>query len=548
MLLFKINSFSQRTVAACMLLSVLILAGSCKKDVLDEKPLSSLSSDLALTSKAGFNAYLIGLVATAREELTQDNATFWTNFNGTDMFSSAGAEYSTYANWSTWLTPTRNEVVTNWDWAYSAMIVRANTIIAYANKPELSGIWNTEAEKNAVLAEARFFRAYTYNLLANLYGDVPIVDTIYARPKFDFVRSPRRDVYAFAARDLEFASQWLPPTVDKSREGRIVKGAADHLLSEVYISLGEYDKAIASASKVIDSGVFQLMKTRFGANKDKPGDVFSDLFQEGNYNRSSGNLEGIYVWQIEEFTDGGSGGVGNRMLGNFGPFLVNIKDPAGFALIVTDSMGRGVGRSRPSNYTTYQIWEGNWLNDMRNSPYNMRRVFYYTNPASPHFGQQVNRSILIKEDTLRRLFDYSRKVEGRPWDNNNTSGRTSKDVYVYRLAETYLLRAEAHLRNGDPQLAADDLNVVRNRANATPVAAADVDLDYILDERARELMVEEPRRRTLIRMGVLVERIRKYDIVASSRASVQDHHKFYPIPQSAIDANTGAELKQNDGY
>jgi hypothetical protein len=381
-----------------------------------------------------------------------------------------------------------------------------------------------------------------------LYGDVPIVDTIYSRPKFDFVRSPRKDVYAFAAKDLEFASQWLPPTVDKSKEGRIVKGAADHLLAEVYISMGEYDKAIASASNVIDAGVYQLMKTRFGVNKDKPGDVFSDLFQEGNFNRSSGNLESIYVWQIEEFTDGGSGTVGNRMLGNFAPFLVNIKDPAGFALVVTDSMGRGVGRSRPSNYTTYEIWAGNWDNDIRNSPFNMRRVFYYNNPSSPYIGQVVNRSILGKEDTLRRLFDYSRKVEGRPWDNNNTSGRTSKDVYVYRLAETYLLRAEAHLRNGHPELAALDINAVRERANATPVTPAEVNIDYILDERARELMTEEPRRRTLIRMGLLVERVRKYDIVASSRSSVQDFHKFYPIPQSAIDANTGAELKQNDGY
>jgi hypothetical protein len=185
---------------------------------------------------------------------------------------------------------------------------------------------------------------------------------------------------------------------------------------------------------------------------------------------------------------------------------------------------------------------------MRNSPFNMRRVFYYNNPSSPYFGQVVNRSILGKEDTLRRLFDYSRKVEGQPWDNNNTSGRTSKDVYVYRLAETYLLRAEAHLRNGHPELAAIDINAVRERANATPVTPAEVTIDYILDERARELMTEEPRRRTLIRMGLLVERVRKYDIVASSRTSVQDFHKFYPIPQSAIDANTGAELKQNDGY
>lgn len=544
----NLNTQNLKITSGILIISVTLFFISCKKDILTEKPLSSLSSDLALTSKSGFNAYLIALHAAAREELTQDNATFWTNFNGTDMFSSAGAEYSTYANWATWLSPTRAEVVTYWNWAYSKMIVLANTIIVYANKPELNAIWQNDAEKNAVIGEARFFRGYTYNILANLYGGVPIVDTIFSSPKFDFIRSSRSDVYSFAATDLEFASKWLPATLTGNNEGRIVKAAADHLLSEVYISLGEYEKAISSASAVIESGLYQLMDTRFGINKDKPGDPFSDLFQEGNMNRSSGNLESIYVWQIEENTDGGSGGVGNRMLGNFGPFLVNIKDPAGYNLVVTDSMGRGVGRSRPSNYTTYEIWEGNWDNDIRNSQYNMRRVFYYTNPASSYFGQVVNRSILIKEDTLRRLFDYSRKVEGRPWDNNNTSGRTSKDVYVYRLAETYLLRAEAYLKKGNLSNAAIDINVVRARAKAKPVDEGDVTIDYILDERARELMTEEPRRRTLIRMGKLVERIRKYDIVASSRATVQDYHNFYPIPQTAIDANTGAVLEQNPGY
>lgn len=544
----NLNTYSLKIASGIFIFSAVLFFSSCKKDILSERPLSSLSSDLALTSKSGFNAYLIALHAAAREELTQDNATFWTNFNGTDMFSSAGAEYSTYANWVTWLTPTRAEVVTYWNWAYSKMIVLANTIIVYANKPELSNMWQNEAEKNAVLAEAKFFRAYTYNILANLYGGVPIVDTIFASPKFDFVRSSRADVYSFAAADLEFASKWLPATVSSSNEGRIVKAAADHLLSEVYISLGQYDKAVASATDVIGSGLYKLMDTRFGVNKDKPGDPFSDLFLEGNMNRSSGNLEAIYVWQIEEYTDGGSGTSGNRMLGNFGPFLVNIKDPAGFNLIATDSMGRGVGRARPSNYTTYEIWKDNWDNDMRNSPYNMRRVFYYTNPASPYFGQVVNRAVLGKEDTLRRLYDYSRKVEGRPWNNTNTSGRTSKDVYVYRLAETYLLRAEAYFRKGDLPNAALDINAVRERANAHPVAASDVSLDYILDERARELMTEEPRRRTLIRMGKLVERIRKYDIVESSRASVKDYHNLYPIPQTAIDANTGAVLEQNPGY
>ncbi len=535
----------KRIYLVLFILPVLTFLNSCKKNMLDEKPLSSLNSDLVLTSKTGFENYITALVLGAREELTTGD-TYYSNINTTDVASSAGIEYGTY-NWKNNITPTSGPVVYYWNWAFLKMIPRANTIIVYANKPESQNIWPDEKEKNAVLAEARFFRAYTYNILANLYGGVPIVDTIYAEPKFDFVRSSRKEVYEFAKQDLEFASKWLPTTVDKTKEGRIVKAAADHLLSEVYISLGEYEKAVNSASDVINSGLYHLMTTRFGREIDKAGDVFSDLFRDGNQNRSSGNMESIYVWQIEENTPGGGGTIGNSMLRNWAPFLANIKDPEGISMIITDSMGRGVGRSRLSPHTIYTIWEGNWDNDMRNSQYNMRRVFYYNNPASKYFGQVIEPRT-VREDTMRNLYPYSRKVEGKFLNNNNTTGRTAKDVMVYRLAETYLLRAEAYMKNGQPKEAADDINILRSRANAHPVTPAEVDIDYILDERIRELLTEEPRRRTLIRTGRLVDRVRRFDLLEPSRTSIEDYHQFYPIPQAAIDANTGAVLDQNDGY
>src|SRR5690606_4908879 len=138
--------------------------------------------------------------------------------------------------------------------------------------------------------------------------------------------------------DLEFASEWLPVSVDNSNEGRIVKAAADHLLSEVNISLNDFNGAISSASDVIDSGQFQLMLNRFGNNADQPGDVFSDLFVDGNQNRSSGNMESIYVWQIEEITEGGGGSTnGNVAIRQLAPFFTLIKDPNGVSNIVTDS-------------------------------------------------------------------------------------------------------------------------------------------------------------------------------------------------------------------
>ena len=528
-----------------LLLAVFFCISSCDDAILDEEPLSSLSADNTLTSKTGFETYLNGLVWAAREEYTQnDNTFFITNFPGTDVGEDAGAEYFTYRNWISYLTPVTPEVRANWNWAYSTMLPQANTIIVYANRPQSESIWESEAEKNAVIAQAKFYRAYTYNFLANLYGGVPIVDTILNTPRFDYTRAPRQQVYEFAKNDLEFASEWLPVLTDL--EGRIVKAAADHLLTEVYISLGEYDKAIESASSVINSGNYQLMTSRFGNYQDQPGDVYSDLFLGGNQNRSSGNLESIYVWQFEEFTEGGGGTRdGNASIRNLGPFLTHITDPDGVPMIPTDTLGRGVGRARGTIYSLYDIW--NDASDIRNSVFNFRRVFYYNNPNSNYYGQVVEPKTSA-EDTLRSMYPYPRKIEGEPWENNNTSGRITDDVYVYRLAETYLLRAEAYIRKGDLVNAAADINIVRSRAQAAPVAPGEVDLDYILDERARELLFEEPRRRTLIRMGNLVERVREYGLLESSRNTIQDYHGLWPIPQEVIDANLGADLEQNPGY
>jgi tetratricopeptide (TPR) repeat protein len=535
-----------------MLALCLLLVSGCDDKFLDEKPLASLSSDIVLNSKSGFDNHLTALHFSAREELVlEDNHDYYfTMHSGTDIATTGQEDARPFRNYETYLTPNANTVIKHWRWAYQSMLVRANTIIAYANKPELTEIWANEAEKNSIIAEARFFRGYTHNLLANLYGGVPIVDTIYSGPKTDFVRNTREEVYESARKDLEFASAWLPETVVKSNEGRIVKAAADHLLTEVYISLGDYDKAIASANKVINSGLYQLMTTRFGSEKDLPGDVFSDLFKLGNQNRSSGNMESIYVWQFEDQTLGGSGtSGGNNILRGWGPWYINLRDPDGKAgMIIVDSLGRGVGLTRPTTYFLYNLWADNWDNDIRNSSYNIRRTMYYTNPASAYFGMPVEPK-QTRIDTMQNAYPTLRKIEGKtPKSGNNTTGRTFTDFMVYRLAETYLLRAEAYLRKGDLQAAAESINVVRARSGAKPVNPGDVTIDYILDERARELIAEEPRRRTLIRMGKLVERTRKYNMREDTRSTIQDYHEFFPIPQNAIDANFSAELKQNPGY
>ena len=542
-------------IKSLILLLFVALVG-CQEDFLEEEPLSDLSNNQALSTKSGFENHIVGLHEAARNEMSResDNLNYYWIMSAATDIATHGHDNTSRTDYSNLLRPTNNAVSEVWDWAYRSMLLRANTVIVSASLPSNAGLWETEAEKNAIIAEAKFFRAYTHNMLTNLYKDVPLINDVYTSPKTDFQRSSRQEILTFAKEDLEFASQWLPPTVSSDNEGRIVKAAADHLLTEVYISLEEYDKAVESADKVINSGLYELMTERFGSEANEPGDVFSDLFRDGNQNRSSGNTESIYVWQFEDLTLGGQGNSrGNLRLRYWGSWYSRQNDPNGDAgMIVADSLGRGVGQVRPNSWFIYDIWDGDFNNDIRNSKYNIRRDFYYNNPTSAFFEQKVQKSTLSYIDSMRNIYPIIRKVEGNVGTFTNTdisfSGRTFQDVMVFRLAETYLLRAEAFWNLGRLQDAANDINKVRARASASLITAGDVTLDYILDERARELIVEEPRRRTLVRTGKLVERVRKYNMREITRNTIQDFHRWWPIPQSAIDENIGAPLGQNTGY
>lgn len=523
------------------LFALLLSATSCNEDFLKEKPEAFFSPGTTLVNKAGFESAITALHVGARDEIGGEDGkgTIYAMQFGTDVVATGELNFFDMQDYETTLTPTYSAVNYYWNWAYRTMIPRANAIIDYAARP--TATWANEVEKNAIVAEARFFRAYAHNVLVNLYGGVPLVDTYYESPRFDFKRATKDETLDFIRQDLEFASQWLPKST--TQEGRIVKAAADHLLTEVYIGLKQYDKAIASASAVITDGQYKLMTERFGTRRTSPGDVFSDLFQFGNINRKSGNQETIWASQVEFNVPGGTGGAVNNQLRAWGPAYWRAKDPSGGnGMVIVDTLGRSVGWLRPTNYFVYQLWASS-PQDLRNSPYNIRREWFYNNPASRFYKQKVTYHANL--DTLQDLYPTIRKVEGDAL-LGATSGRTTKDLYRMRLAETYLLRAEAHLRKGDPAAAAADVNVVRSRAKATPATPAELTLDYILDERARELITEEARRRTLTRFGVLVERVKKHN--HRTKNNIAAKHGLFPIPQSAIDANSGAKLEQNPGY
>ena len=136
-------------------------------------------------------------------------------------------------------------------------------------------------------------------------------------------------------------------------------------------------------------------------------------------------------------------------------------------------------------------------------------------------------------------------------DQGENRSNLFRDQYAIRLAETILLRAEAYHRKGDNQAAADDINKIRSRAQCDYlVSASEVDIDFILDERARELYVEESRWHTLLRMGgtVAIDRIREYALHPHAAITLNFDYNLWPIPQTVIDRNTGVKLQQNPGW
>jgi len=515
---------------------------SCNKsDLLKEVPKGFLSPENAFLNKEGFESATADLYRLSRGLRTAelfpgegDKIISAMYGSGTDL----GWYWDKKLNFGDYTLINSTTALASGYWNILFDIVKgSNVIITRLKTSPLS-----DKEKLSVESEARFFRAYAYRFLVYLYGDVPKITSEITEPKFDFVRTPKSEILAFMIDDLEFASQNLPVT--NPGNGRLSKAAADHLLSETYISSGDYDKAIESASRVINDGQYKLMTTRFGTLSDKPGDVFWDLFRLGNQNRTSGNTESILVWQMEYGVPGGEAVYSlERTWGPYIEVLVDAENKK--AILPADSLGRGVGFFIPSMYFETEIWQSDFSNDIRNSKYNMQREFYNNNPASREFGQVI----IPKPQNLYRSYHVWLKKGSSPYGHPqgyDPNGRLYTDIYAMRLSETYLLRAEAFFKKGDKTNAAADINVVRTRANATPVTPGNVDIDYILDERSRELAGEEPRRLTLSRLGLLYDRVIKYNPI--SAPTIQPFNNLLPIPQNAIDANSAIKFPQNDGY
>jgi hypothetical protein len=511
---------------------------------------------------------------------------------GTDMFEYRPTESSVVSNFTNWNTTYDKtlRIFTN----YYSLIAKANLVLLGAEQVS----WSNENDKVFAIAQARFFRGYGYMNLGELFGGVPIAEEFFESPKFDYARASREDTYLYAIGELEAAVAVLP---EYQTPGRVGKGVAYHYLAECYLALATIrnneaamlDKSIAAAEEVMKRHT--LMKERFGSranpasanmNNDVPayfpdGDVFFDLFQRGNLDREEGNTESLWICQNNWASYDEFGNRGNVMSyenlihplrdalwlpewkepgAQNGPWNSNDgpKDKYGYNCNrAAFTGGYGMGRVMPTIYAKNTVWN-NCGDDIRNSSVNIRRKFPIMNSLHSMYGDSIHvdeTEKYITEPTRMYLYPVHTKltpIDDWGWDglHKNERAQLTTDVYIARVAETFLLRAEAKFRKGDLAGAAADINEIRGRAHAPLISAADVTIDYILDERVRELYGEERRWNTLLRMGGNIpnDRITRYAMMIVERPQwsgtlAQDF--LLPIPQQVIDSNLDGVIEQN---
>jgi hypothetical protein len=519
----------------------IFVASACNDDFLSEDPKSFASPNNLYTDLTGFEAGLNSLYANLRYEKGRGyTMPLGILYIGTDIgfygYSKPQNEYLATMNYGEYNNPENNFFTSTWGWAYET-INAANTIIDRAENENIN--W-TENDKNRVIAEAKWFRARMYKHLTYMFGDVPLVQQETKSVITDWARTPKNEVLLFMIEDLKFAEMHLPETA--INPGKLVKAAAQHELAEIYLIKKDYSLAEEIAEKVINSGLYELMTQRFGINSSEPGTAFSDMFLDGNVNSNQGNKETILALQ-QEINVVGGGHVEERNIAVFlrrvwGSRYENVKG----LQISEEYGGRGVSRIRLTPWVL-GIYEPV---DDRASEHAIRWKWYYNDPTGLPAGKNLGDEVVpVGADEIYHLWPQTRK-----WDyadpNILTEGMQFNDIAVIRLAETILFAAEAEIKQNKNNEATVHINMVRQRANASEISASGATMDFLLDERARELVTEVPRRYTLLRTGKLVERVRLYNEESSSH--IQSRDTLFAIPQGVIDANIGIEFKQNPGF
>jgi hypothetical protein len=555
---------------------------SCDK-FLEEKLVSDVSGAGYYTTAAGLDDAVDATYYYLKYVYSNERAYTLTVF-GTDTYTNGSdgnfKGFNYYDNTLNSASDVNREM---WQYLYRG-INQANAVINRSqNVKDIS-----PANLTLRLAEVRFLRALYYFNLVRQWGDVPLSleETIGAQVAA--VKSSQADVYEKGiVPDLEFAIGNLPNT--QSDYGRATKAAAEHLLGlalltrgyQTYAKPDDFSRAETYFGNVINNYGFSLTSD------------MGKLWDQDNQR----NKEIIFAVQnsTNALLNGGPDappGEGNR--GHLF-FLMEYDIQPGMIRDIAN--GRPFKRFRPTPYLL-NLWGANRDNDDRFDQ-TYKQAWISNNPLSiPKWTQanvdagaknkdgsaavvgqlkyvvgdtaifipgpgkdadwpaarklQTRYRVYTTDEYTERIFSHIKKfMDPRRPAIQWTEG--SRDWFIMRLGDTYLLRAEARFKMGNTSGAADDINVVRTRA-AKPgkvatmqITPGDVTMDFILDERAREVDAEQCRWYDLVRTGTLVSRVKLYNPLGA--VNIDQHHIRRPYPQIQLDRTYPVgSFEQNCGY
>lgn len=537
----------------------LFTAQSCQ-NVLDETVISAIPNAYINTPK-GLDDATAAAYTSLRSWYGTERGNNFTIF-GTDTYTNGADGSFKFMNlYTTQFDSNVSHLRELWEEFYRG-INTCNAIIDRST--EVTGI--SEAVKKQRVAEAKFIRAHHYFILTQLFGGVDLRLTETVAPTKEATRASIAEQYAAIIKDLTEAIPDLEAKARATQYGRATKPAAEMLLGKVYMAKAgseakagdDFAKAIPLFQSVINNYGFRLLPD------------FADVHRVGNETNDE------VIWSIQYTRDPLTNGGGN----NSHVFFLMEYDVLPGMLRDTEN-GRPFKRFRPTEYTYTKIFAP----ENRNIDSRYKKTFkdtYLSNRPGTYntsFDTSKPRLTFAAGDTTIYLPGYEMPVEERakrpyqvlvpsryderiflaltkhldPGRVDRTQFEGGRDYIAMRLADTHLLLAEAQLQTGNLVEAVKNVNLVRERAawpgkqEENKITEAQLNMEFLMEERERELLGEQHRWLDLKRWGVLIERVRKYNPEAQA---IQPHHVLRPIPQIQVDRveGTAANFPQNPGY
>ncbi|AGA79342.1 RagB/SusD family nutrient uptake outer membrane protein [Echinicola vietnamensis] len=557
----RINSYKNKlstVFLACSLGLGMALLPSCE-GVLEEEVIANIG-DNYMNTPSGLRDGVNAAYSTFRSFYGTERGNNFTIF-GTDTYTNgADGSWKFMNQYTSQFDPRTGHVREVWNNFYTG-INTCNAVIDRA--PAVTGL--EESLKTQYIAEAKFIRAHHYFVLTQHFGGVDLQLSETVVPTNEVGRASLADMYTAIIADLEAAIPDLEPTMRASSYGKATRPAAEHLLGLVYLTKGysdasegsDFSNAESYFQKVIDDYGFQLLPD------------FADVYAFGN------EINDEVIFSIQYTRDPLTNGGGNN---THLYFLMEYDVQPGMQRDVAN--GRPWKRYRPTAYTLNQAFVNRDVDARYQKSF--KNVFYSNNPGDYNTTFDLSKSTVsfAEGDTAIYIPGYEIPEAERaakpyqiltpsmytdklyptlnkhldPGRQDKTQAEGGRDYIAFRLADTYLMLAEAQFQQDKIDEALENINMIRRRA-AWPgkeaemeITSAELNLEFIMDERARELLGEQKRWMDLARWGVLVERVQMYNEAGSP--NIKATHILRPIPQDQIDRTAGGSgaFPQNPGY